>query len=362
MRACKSSGVKQLDLPLCWSHCGTDHGGLPGFENIEDAFPCSYLQKCFMALATRQPRSYFIKYLFKVPRTSTWPACFRAASERTIEICSNSRTRFIKVADTQIRVLLENDVRWESSQNHYFNYPLVPMSSMMSDEVDIRVFHHSSVLSESLLQAILHLFDHVVQQLIDRQSEELPSISIVGDWDVQHAINSHNLKPVTKACVHRAIDELVRTRPDAEAVVSRDHNLSYAELGNLASRLAKQLQDLGVGPEVLVVFCFPKSACRPNLGFDTKSTNIGYPLTNAYWVVESADPKHSRLPAFGSTMQTGFRETCPEEHTGLEIWRDEWPMELSDTWAARIHRLSSTDNASSWARLRPAYRSISRLI
>ncbi len=60
--------------------------------------------------------------------------------------------------------------------------------------------------------------------------------------------------------LHRLFEEQVRRDPSRPAVVSDEERLTYAELNTRANRLARHLKRLGVGPEVPVGVCLPRSA------------------------------------------------------------------------------------------------------
>jgi amino acid adenylation domain-containing protein len=59
--------------------------------------------------------------------------------------------------------------------------------------------------------------------------------------------------------VTQLIEEQARTRPDAVAAVCGDDQVSYRELNERASQLARYLRDLGAGPEVPVGVCLDRS-------------------------------------------------------------------------------------------------------
>ncbi|HYG61595.1 MAG TPA: amino acid adenylation domain-containing protein [Thermoanaerobaculia bacterium] len=53
--------------------------------------------------------------------------------------------------------------------------------------------------------------------------------------------------------------ERTRLQPDAPALVDCDHYLTYGELSRRATALARHLATLGVGPEIRVALCVPRS-------------------------------------------------------------------------------------------------------
>ena len=60
-------------------------------------------------------------------------------------------------------------------------------------------------------------------------------------------------------CVHWLFEEQVKRTPDAAAVVFQTQSLTFAELNRRANQLANHLQNLRVGPEVLVGLCVERS-------------------------------------------------------------------------------------------------------
>ncbi len=60
-------------------------------------------------------------------------------------------------------------------------------------------------------------------------------------------------------CLHQLIEAQVERTPAAIAVVCEGEQLTYQELNRRANQLARHLQKLGVGPDVLVGFCIERS-------------------------------------------------------------------------------------------------------
>lgn len=60
-------------------------------------------------------------------------------------------------------------------------------------------------------------------------------------------------------CLHHLFEAQVQRTPDALALVMGHEQFTYAQLNQYANLLARSLQHLGVGPEVLVGLCLPRS-------------------------------------------------------------------------------------------------------
>jgi len=62
-----------------------------------------------------------------------------------------------------------------------------------------------------------------------------------------------------QSCIHHLFEAQVGSRPDTVAVIYEGASLTYRELDRRANQLAHYLQELGVGPEVLVGLCVERS-------------------------------------------------------------------------------------------------------
>ena len=65
---------------------------------------------------------------------------------------------------------------------------------------------------------------------------------------------------MVRTCVHELIQDQVKVRPDAVAVVEGDKRITYRELDQRANKLALRLQGFGVDEEVPVGLCMRRSA------------------------------------------------------------------------------------------------------
>lgn len=80
---------------------------------IEDAYPCTSLQEGLMALAVKQPGSYTAKYCYQLPDEID-TARFKTAWARTVQLCSNLRTRIVLQNGLSIQAVIAEEPVWEA--------------------------------------------------------------------------------------------------------------------------------------------------------------------------------------------------------------------------------------------------------
>ena len=122
---------------------------------------------------------------------------------------------------------------------------------------------------------------------------------------------------LSASCQHQLFEAQARRSPDAVAVVFEDSSLTYAQLDAMASRLAHHLRSLGVGAEVLVGVCLPRSldlaigllavlkaggACVP-LDPTYPAERLGFMVDDAaVAAVLTSDALAARLPQHGARL------------------------------------------------------------
>lgn len=154
--------------------------------------------------------------------------------------------------------MVANDARSESDQDA-FNTEF----ELNVDSLTTRITYSPKVLGKKQMRRIMHQFEHVFLQVTTEKyfKSRLAELDRVSPADIQE-INSWPALPIPlmESCTHHLIEEQARQQPDAVAVCSWDAQLTYGMLDELSNGLAHHLKGLGVGPEVLVPFCFEKSA------------------------------------------------------------------------------------------------------
>jgi amino acid adenylation domain-containing protein len=143
-------------------------------------------------------------------------------------------------------------------QANYFTYPLVIECKANPSSVDISAYYDANIISSWEVQRILYQLDCVLGQL--NSVGHVRDIQVFSDQDKQllHKWNIRAPVTVDKTIPHLFFEQAA-SRPNATAVSAFDGDFTYAELRDLASRLAQELINLGAGPENLVPLCVDKS-------------------------------------------------------------------------------------------------------
>src|SRR5256884_1704243 len=104
---------------------------------------------------------------------------------------------------------------------------------------------------QTLLEAIVREPEQTVSELELLTSAERAQLIV--EW------NQTTREYPQQQCLHELFEAQVARTPEAVAVVYQEQQVTYAELNARANQLAHYLQNLGVGPEVLVGICVERS-------------------------------------------------------------------------------------------------------
>lgn len=126
-------------------------------------------------------------------------------------------------------------------------------------------------------------------------------------------------------CLHEFIETQVEGNPDADAVIFEDKRLTYRQLNARANQLARHLQTLGVGPDVLVGICLERSLemvvgllAILKAGGAYVPIDPGYPEARLAFMLADASPAVL-------LSQERFRDKLPE-HSAQTLFLDtDWP-------------------------------------
>jgi amino acid adenylation domain-containing protein len=142
---------------------------------------------------------------------------------------------------------------------------LLTALSSHPDSVRLRLrFDRTRFTSEGatrLLDALLAL----LTAAIDAPHSPARDLPAIGATERERLVRAHNLNLAAapfdaQICAHTLFERQAALSPEAEAVVSGEQRLTFAELNARSNQLARHLRTLGVGPEVLVALCLERNA------------------------------------------------------------------------------------------------------
>ncbi len=115
--------------------------------------------------------------------------------------------------------------------------------------------------SETIVQMAKH-FRTLLAGIAADPDQHISEYPLLTEQERQHVLGEWHGSPAeitSEECIHQLFDSQVKQRPDAVAVVSGDHHLTYGALDRQANQLARYLQTLGAAPEVRIGICLEDS-------------------------------------------------------------------------------------------------------
>jgi amino acid adenylation domain-containing protein len=157
--------------------------------------------------------------------------------------------------------LVENRCRGlqirEVHDDEQTNYPL-SLIVLPGDEISLRVVYDQSRFDDAPVERLLGHLETLLRQLVGDLQQRLSHVSCLSDRERHHVLvewNGPNQQHQTDCCLHQLFQEQVQRTPDHVALIFNESTLTYRQLDERSNQLARHLQALGVGPEVLVGIC-----------------------------------------------------------------------------------------------------------
>jgi amino acid adenylation domain-containing protein len=122
--------------------------------------------------------------------------------------------------------------------------------------------YNTDLFNDTTISRMLGHFHTLLQGIVANPEQRLSDLPILTEAERQQLLvdwnDSKRDYPKDK-CIHELIEEQVERSPDAVAIVFEEKQLTYRELNLRANQLAHYLQQLSVGPEVIVGICMERS-------------------------------------------------------------------------------------------------------
>jgi amino acid adenylation domain-containing protein len=114
---------------------------------------------------------------------------------------------------------------------------------------------------ETITRMLKH-FQTLLGNIVADPDRRLSDLSLLTETERRQVLvewNDASIEYCRDQCIHELFEAQVTQSPDAVAVIFEDDCLTYRELNRRANQLAHHLQELDVGPDVLVGVCMERS-------------------------------------------------------------------------------------------------------
>ncbi|HEX2093502.1 MAG TPA: condensation domain-containing protein, partial [Longimicrobiaceae bacterium] len=125
-----------------------------------------------------------------------------------------------------------------------------------------RVMYATSLFEEATVERCMGYLRRVLEGMAADDRRRIEELEMLPGEERRQVLEGWNRTAAAYAgdtCVHELFEAQVRRTPGAVAVVFESRTLTYAELNARANRLAHELRDRGVGPDVRVALCVERS-------------------------------------------------------------------------------------------------------
>ena len=118
------------------------------------------------------------------------------------------------------------------------------------------LFHHETI------SQLVTRFRRLLEGVADNAHQHISDLPLLSESDQNQILFEWNdtATPYPRElCVHRLFEQQADRTPSAVAVEFKDQRFSYREVDERATKVARYLRDLGVGPEMPVAVCLGRS-------------------------------------------------------------------------------------------------------
>jgi len=145
-----------------------------------------------------------------------------------------------------------------AGENHFVKFDLSLSLGESQHGVRGSLRYATALFDESTVQRFVGYFQRLLAALVSDDQAVLAQVELLADDEQQRLLGDFNATaldcPVEQP-VQSLFEAQVRRQPDAIAVQSGEHSLTYRELNVRANRLAHHLREQGVGPDARVALC-----------------------------------------------------------------------------------------------------------
>ncbi len=166
-------------------------------------------------------------------------------------VCEDDPLSTFTVRDLEVAHL-----PWEPTASEF---DLVLMVVNKVDGLDLAFLHDSTIFDDSTIDRMLGQLELLLEEFLKKSEARLDQLSLLTAEERRNIQLTWNEPPHSASGIHALIEAQVERTPHAPAVTCGDQSISYQELNRRANRVARALQNLGVGADLPVGLCVERS-------------------------------------------------------------------------------------------------------
>jgi amino acid adenylation domain-containing protein/FkbH-like protein len=129
------------------------------------------------------------------------------------------------------------------------------------DGLRVRFEYRRDLFDAATIERMAGHFQNLLEAIAVEPDQNVASLPMLGETERNQLLFGWNETQTYPAqvCIHQLFEEQARRVPHNIALICEDQSMSYAELNARSNQLARYLQRMGVGPDVLVGLCVERS-------------------------------------------------------------------------------------------------------
>ncbi|MTJ09880.1 non-ribosomal peptide synthetase [Anabaena sp. UHCC 0204] len=191
-----------------------------------------------------------------------------------------------------------------------------------NNSLELKLSYDSNLFSSDYIQQLLKQFCTLLESAITFPDLPISQLQILDQTAKQKLLREFNDTQVDYnyyQCIHQLFSERAINTPDKIALIFENETFTYAQLNNRANQIARYLQKLGVGSDILVGLCVNRSPLMVlgilailKAGGAYVPLDPSYPQERLAFTLENSQPKvlltqsHIKLELPTDTIQVVY--------------------------------------------------------
>jgi amino acid adenylation domain-containing protein len=141
-------------------------------------------------------------------------------------------------------------------------FDMTLMISQVENQCHATVEYNSDLFQPATIERMFRSYQMLLENVVSQPDLKICQLQLMDQEEfhrIVYALNHTEVDFPREKCIHRLIEEQAGKTPNSIALIFNESQLTYRELNQRANVLARQLQELGVGPEVRVGILMKRS-------------------------------------------------------------------------------------------------------